>query len=144
MRRINKLIVHCSATREALPVSLKTIKSWHVDGNGWADVGYHYIVHLDGKISKGRDDSVLGAHTKGHNTDSLGICYTGGMDKDNKHPKDTRTCAQKESLSALLLTLKNLYRDSVVHSHNDFSNKACPSFDATGEYKWISDYEEDC
>jgi|TARA_R110002126_G_scaffold105902_1_gene240527 N-acetylmuramoyl-L-alanine amidase len=146
MRRINKLIVHCSATREGLPVSLKTITTWHVEGNKWDDVGYHYIVHLDGKISKGRRDSILGAHTKGQNTDSLGICYVGGMDEDNYQPKDTRTCAQKESLAALLLTLKHLYNDSVVHGHRDFSNKACPSFDATEEYKWISsyDYEENC
>jgi len=144
MRRINKLIVHCSATREKQPVSLKTIRSWHVDGRGWKDVGYHYIIHLDGKISKGRSDSILGAHVKGHNTDSLGICYIGGMDADNNHAKDTRTCAQKDSLDALLLTLKQMHPDSTVYSHNEFSNKACPSFDATAEYKWISSYEEDC
>jgi len=146
MKMISKLIVHCSATREDQPISLETIRSWHVDGRGWKDVGYHYIVHLDGSISKGREDSVQGAHTAKYNNHSLGICYIGGVEKDGKTPKDTRTCAQKETLECLLHTLKQLHTESVVHSHNDFSNKACPSFDATGEYGHISehDYEENC
>jgi N-acetylmuramoyl-L-alanine amidase len=146
MRKINKLIVHCSATREDQPISYETIKSWHVEGRGWSDIGYHYIVHLDGSISKGREDSVQGAHVSGHNGDSIGICYIGGVEQDGKTPKDTRTCNQKESLDCLLFTLKQLYSDSVVYSHNEFSDKACPSFDATGEYKSISEhsYEENC
>ena len=96
MRKINKLVVHCSATREDQPISYETIKSWHVEGRGWSDIGYHYIVHLDGSISKGREDSVQGAHVSGHNRDSIGICYIGGVEQDGKTPKDTRTCNQKK------------------------------------------------
>ena len=146
MKKINKFIVHSSATRENQPISFETIKSWHVDERGWKDIGYHYIVHLDGRISKGRKDSAQGAHTSGHNHDSLGICYVGGVESDGKTPKDTRTCAQIETLECLLDTLKQIHTDAVVHSHNDFSEKACPSFDATGEYKHISEhnYEENC
>tara|TARA_B110000196_G_scaffold224844_1_gene193752 strand:+ start:84 stop:539 length:456 start_codon:yes stop_codon:yes gene_type:complete len=146
MRNINKLIVHCSATREGQHISIDTIKDWHVNGRGWKDVGYHYVIYLDGRIKKGREDSVQGAHTKGHNKNSLGICYIGGVeaqrDSKGKWPaKDTRTCEQKESLKNLLMTLKAMHPDSIVHGHRDFSNKACPSFDATEEYDYISKTE---
>tara|TARA_R110002074_G_scaffold387792_2_gene570105 strand:+ start:715 stop:1182 length:468 start_codon:yes stop_codon:yes gene_type:complete len=139
--KIEKLIVHCSATREGKHITIETIKDWHVNGNGWSDIGYHYVIHLDGAIKKGREDNVHGAHCKGQNSRSLGICYIGGVEEDGKTPKDTRTCKQKESLECLLMTLKAIHTDSTVCSHNDFANKACPSFNATEEYKYISDIE---
>ena len=143
MREINKIIVHCSATPEGRDVDIETIRGWHVNERGWSDIGYHYVIELDGAIKKGRPVSIQGAHTKGHNKNSIGICYVGGTEDDIKIPKDTRTDAQKESLTALLLELKTVnYCDAIVHSHSDFSNKDCPSFDATGEYKYISDYYE--
>jgi len=71
----------------------------------------------------------------------LGICYIGGVESDGKTPKDTRTQAQVDSLESLLLTLKAIHTDSVVHGHRDFANKACPSFDATEEYRYISEME---
>ena len=131
MRDINKLIVHCSATREGQHISIDTIKDWHVNGRGWKDVGYHYVIYLDGRIKKGREDSVQGAHTKGHNKNSLGICYIGGVEEDGKHPKDTRTCEQKESLKNLLMTLKAMHSDIIVQGLSRRWHKACPSFDAT-------------
>ena len=73
-------------------------------------------------------------------------CYIGGVESDGKTPKDTRTQEQKSSLKAMLLELKSVYCDAIVHSHRDFSSKACPSFDATTEYEWISkhyDVEEE-
>ena len=129
--RITKLIVHCSATREGQHIDVDTIRRWHVKGRGWNDIGYHYIIYLDGTIKKGREDNVQGAHTRGQNGNSLGICYVGGVEEDGKTPKDTRTCEQEESLESLLMTLKAIHTDSVVHGHRDFANKACPSFDAT-------------
>ena len=102
---------------------------------GWSDIGYHYLVHLDGSISYGRDINKIGAHVKGQNTGSIGVCYVGGVETDGKTPKDTRTPEQKESLLDLIKTLKRLNSNAVVYGHRDFSSKACPSYDATTEYK---------
>ena len=138
MRSINKIIVHCSATREGQDVSAETIKRWHVDGRGWSDIGYHYVISLDGQIEIGRPIIKSGAHTLGQNRNSIGICYIGGVEVDGKTPKDTRTEEQKKSLTNLIITLKSIYGEDVnIHGHRDFSNKACPSFDATEEYKFI-------
>ena len=142
MRYIDKIIVHCSATPEDRHVDVDTIRGWHKK-RGWSDIGYHYVIYLDGTVVKGRDEKIQGAHTKGHNSSSISICYIGGVDKDGKTPKDTRTDAQKESLKYLLFDLKSFYCDAVIHGHRDFSSKACPSFDATKEYKFISDHYED-
>jgi N-acetylmuramoyl-L-alanine amidase len=138
-RKINKFIVHCSATREGQHIDVETIRDWHVNERGWSDIGYHYVIYLDGTIHNGRDVRRSGAHTKGQNTNSIGICYIGGVESDGKTSKDTRTDAQKEGLSMLLLDLKSEHCDGVVHGHRDFSSKDCPSFDATEEYKYISE-----
>lgn len=138
MRAINKIIVHCSATREGQDIGVDTIKRWHVDDRGWSDVGYHYVIRLDGQVEVGRPIDISGAHTVGQNKNSIGICYIGGVEQDGKTPKDTRTEEQKISLTNLLVTLKSIYgADIVIHGHRDFSSKACPSFDATKEYKFI-------
>ncbi len=134
MRIINKLIVHCSATREGMNVSKDTIRDWHL-ARGFNDIGYHFYIDLDGNIHKGRDIAKIGAHSKGQNRSSIGICYCGGVESDGKTPKDTRNEAQKEALLCVLRTMKAMYPDAVIHSHRDFANKACPSFDATEEYK---------
>jgi len=136
LRTINKLIVHCSATREGQDITVDTIRDWHLK-RGWSDIGYHYVVKLDGTIETGRSVELMGAHVKGHNKDSIGICYIGGVEADGKTPKDTRTDKQKDSLLNLLVTLKHVYGDISVYGHRDFSSKACPSFDATSEYKNI-------
>ena len=135
MREINKIIVHCSATREGENFEVSEIRKWHVDGRGWSDIGYHFYIDLYGQIHKGRDIAKIGAHCKGHNRNSIGICYCGGVEADGKTPKDTRNTEQKEALIALLRTLKAMFPNAVIHSHRDFANKACPSFDATAEYE---------
>ena len=135
MRKINKLIVHCSATPEGRDVKTETIKDWHGNGNHWKDIGYHYVIELDGSIHKGRDENVIGAHCSGQNANSIGICYIGGVAKDGKTPKDTRTDAQKQSLLKLLKELKAKYPNATIHGHREFAAKACPSFDAKYEYK---------
>ena len=134
MRIINKLIVHCSATREGMNISRDTIRDWHL-ARGFNDIGYHFYIDLDGNIHKGIDIAKIGAHSKGQNRSSIGICYCGGVESDGKTPKDTRNEAQKEALLCVLRTMKAMYPDAVIHSHRDFANKACPSFDATEEYK---------
>ncbi len=135
MRKINKLIVHCSATPEGRNVKTETIRDWHIIGNHWDDIGYHYIIELDGSIHRGRDEDVIGAHCAGLNANSIGICYVGGMCKNGRIPKDTRTEAQKQSLLKLLKELKAKYPNATIHGHNEFAAKACPSFDARSEYK---------
>ena len=136
MRSINEIIIHCSATREGQQVTVDTIKDWHL-AKGWNDIGYHFYIDLDGTINKGRDIDKMGAHCKGHNRNSIGICYCGGVEADGKTPKDTRTQEQKDSLLNVLKTLKAMYPEAVIYSHNEFANKACPSFDATEEYENI-------
>jgi len=144
VRDIDKIIVHCSATREGQHIDMETIREWHTSSPcNWSDIGYHYVIYLDGTIVPGRPEERPGAHTKGENMKSIGVCYVGGVEEDGKTPKDTRTPEQKASLTALLLELKAVYCDAVVHGHRDFSNKACPSFDATEEYAWISSYYDE-
>ena len=137
MRPINKIIVHCSATPRHKDFSAEDIRDWHVKGNGWDDIGYHFVIRLDGSIEYGRMVDKYGAHVKSHNYDSIGICYIGGMNKDMSEWEDTRTEKQKESLVILLKTLKKLHNNAVIYGHRDFSTKKCPSYDAKKEYKNI-------
>ena len=135
-RDIKELIVHCSATPEGKDYSVDTIRQWHLQ-RGFSDIGYHYVIYRDGSIHIGRDESIIGAHCTGHNTNSIGVCYIGGCASDGKTPKDTRTTEQKQSLVKLLKELKTKYPQASIHGHRDFSSKACPSFDATKEYSSI-------
>ena len=132
MRDIDKIIIHCSATPEGRDVKTSTIKQWHT-AKGWSDIGYHYVIELDGSVNMGRDIDRIGAHTRGENTGSIGICYVGGMDANMKNPKDTRTAKQKEGLKCLISDLRSTYGDLTVHGHNEFASKACPSFDVEKE-----------
>ena len=133
MRTIDKIIIHCSATPENRDIKTETIRSWHMKGRGWSDIGYHYVIELDGAVKIGRPLHRIGAHTKGENAHSIGICYVGGIDK-NKNAKDTRTDAQKESLNKLIAELLIEYSEASVHGHNEFSAKACPSFNVQKEF----------
>ena len=132
MRDLNRIILHCSATKEGRDYAVETIRKWHTDpkpkGRGWSDTGYHYVIHLDGSVSQGRPLDRSGAHTKGHNADTVGICYIGGIDKEGK-PNDTMTPEQNKAFRMLVLSLRTLFdADMTIHGHNEFSAKACPSF----------------
>lgn len=134
-RRITSIAVHCTATPEGRPHTAADIRAWH-KGQGWADIGYHFVIRLDGTIEAGRPLAQAGAHVVGHNTNSIGIVYVGGMTADMKAAKDTRTPAQKCALISLLLTLRQRYPTAVIQGHRDYPKvaKACPSFDAKREY----------
>ncbi len=140
MRKINKIIIHCTATAEGKDYSVETIRKWHLK-RGWRDIGYHFLVQRDGTVDEGRPIEQSGAHTKGHNWDSIGISYVGGVEakkKDGKWiAKDTRTDEQKEALLDLICQLHDTY-GGVVYGHRNFSKKSCPCFDAKKEYENIS------
>ena len=96
MRSIDKIIVHCTATPEGKHFTVQQIREWHTapkpKGNGWRDIGYHFVVYLDGSVHNGRPVGQIGAHCSGHNAHSIGVCYVGGEVADGSHkPKDTRT-----------------------------------------------------
>tara|TARA_B110000261_G_scaffold140993_1_gene161347 strand:+ start:132 stop:572 length:441 start_codon:yes stop_codon:yes gene_type:complete len=139
LRKIDKLIIHCSATPEFKEFDVDDIRNWHVNGNKWSDVGYHFVIKIDGTIQIGRPINKIGAHVKGKNRSSIGICYIGGMNRDMTDWIDTRTPEQKVSLIALLKELKEKYTEAIVYGHNDFTDKkVCPCFNAKQEYKYIS------
>jgi N-acetylmuramoyl-L-alanine amidase len=137
MRAINRIIIHCSATKQSLDVGVEEIRKWHMKGNGWKDIGYHYVIRLDGSIEKGRPIEQVGAHTSGHNSDSIGICYVGGVDNANK-PKDTLNPKQEKSLEALVKKLRERWPKLTISGHNDYTNaKACPSFKVSERLKHL-------
>lgn len=144
MRAIDKIILHCAATPENKHFTVEDIRHWHTSpvatgGRGWSDIGYHFVIYLDGSVHAGRPIERIGAHTIGQNKTSIGICYVGGVSIDGKTPKDTRTDAQKASLIALVKELKLKYPNATVHGHNEFAPKACPSFDVKSE---LNTFEE--
>ena len=129
MRTINEIILHCTATPEGKDYDVETIRRWHVQGNGWRDIGYHYVIYRDGTIHLGRPLDQTGAHTSGHNASTIGIVYVGGCAADGKTPKDTRTPAQKEALRTLCKVLCDTLGITKISGHRDYAAKACPSFD---------------
>lgn len=140
-RRINSIIVHCSATPEGRDYTVDQIKKDHKE-QGWSDIGYHYVIYRDGSIHEGRNVDIIGAHCEGYNSNSIGVCYIGGLEnKPNVEykklkAKDTRTEAQKRALIELLSKLKKYYPEAKIYGHHDFNKgKDCPSFDAKNEYK---------
>lgn len=135
-RYINEIIVHCTATVEGVPCTVEQIDYYHRKERGFKSIGYHFVIYFDGSVHLGRSIDEAGAHCTGHNKNSIGVCYVGGLGK-NREAKDTRTLAQKAALLDLVRRLKRVYPSASVHGHRDFANKACPSFDATNEYKAI-------
>lgn len=133
-REIKQIVIHCTATKEGYPFNAKDIDRWH-KSKGWKGIGYNYVIKLNGDIELGRDVDEIPAHVEGHNSNSIGVVYVGGVD-DYLRPKDTRTSAQKAALKYLVGELKKVYRSAEVLGHKDFPNvhKACPSFEVKKEF----------
>lgn len=141
-RTITDIILHCTATPEDKAVTMASIKAGHL-ARGFKDIGYHYVIDLDGTIRKGRDESLIGAHCTGYNAHSIGVSYIGGVKTDGKTPKDTRTEAQKTAMARLVKELLAKYPGAKVKGHRDYSPdlngngtvepwewiKACPCFE---------------
>jgi N-acetyl-anhydromuramyl-L-alanine amidase AmpD len=127
--RTQFLVVHCAATPPDMDIGVEEIRRWHIDDNGWEDVGYHIVIRRSGAVETGRDLDAVGAHVRGVNSISVGVCLIGGVDDDGK-PADNFTAAQRVTLDAVLRMLAKAYPGAVVRGHRDFAEKACPSFDA--------------
>lgn len=134
MRKINAIIVHSTATPAGREVSISDIRTWHI-ARGFSDIGYHFVVLLDGTIMPGRPVAIAGAHCRGHNANSIGVAYVGGVDSHSLKPADTRTPSQKIALKHLLRTL-SLEHSCKVFGHRDFAVTDCPSFDVKSEYNF--------
>lgn len=134
MRKINLIVIHCSATRCDRSFPFEALDACH-KARGWRCCGYHYYITRDGHLHLGRPEGMVGAHVRHYNAHSIGICYEGGLDTKGK-PADTRTPAQRHALVALLQSLKVDYPDARILGHRDLPHvaKACPCFDAQAEY----------
>lgn len=126
MRKIDKIILHCTATPEGREVTVADVTAWHKE-RGFRTIGYHYLVYLDGTVVRGRREEEIGAHCLGQNAGSIGVCYVGGLDSRGK-PKDTRTAVQRVALRNLVEGLQRRYPHATLHGHNEFAAKACPCF----------------
>lgn len=149
MREITKIIIHCSATNAELDVGVREIREWHKH-RGYTDIGYHYVIRRDGTVEAGRPVDYIGAHCKGYNKNSIGVCWVGGVD-ENGNVQDNRTAAQKSAMVALLRKLKKEHPSiNEIRGHRDYSPdkngngkiepnewlKGCPSFNVE---KWLTE-----
>lgn len=130
-RSIDKIIIHCSATKPNQECTVELIDKWH-KARGFDGIGYHYVIYKDGTVRIGRPVEKQGAHTSGQNEHSIGVCYVGGLD-NNAQAKDTRTPQQKQALRAVVNYLLEVFPSAQVYGHRDFANKACPCFDVKTE-----------
>lgn len=129
-RPIEGIVIHCTATPEGRYHTVADVRKWHMNSpTFWSDIGYHYLVKLDGEVETGRPEARVGAHVVEANNGTLGVVYVGGVNA-SLMPKDTRTPAQKTALIELCKALIKKYPTiKWIKGHNDFTNaKACPSF----------------
>ncbi|MDE6348639.1 MAG: N-acetylmuramoyl-L-alanine amidase [Bacteroides sp.] len=146
MRKINYLVIHCSATREGCTLTPEALEAEH-RRRGFRTTGYHYYIRRDGTTVRTRPLELVGAHVQGYNKHSIGICYEGGLDARGC-PKDTRSPEQRAALRLLVAHLLRRFKGNVrVCGHRDLSPdlngngtvepnewlKACPCFDVGSE-----------
>ena len=140
MRSVDFLVVHCAATKETMDIGVEEIRKWHRQ-RGWLDIGYHYVIKRDGTVEDGRPRTAPGAHARGFNHVSIGICLVGGVESDGKTPESNFTHAQWDALASLISDLSEMHPRAEVLGHRDLPNvnKACPSFDVKS---WWAAYLE--
>ena len=136
MRKINYIVVHCTATQQS--ASIESIKNYWKNVLNWKSVGYHMIIDTNGYINQLASYESITNGVAGHNKDSIHIAYLGGIDEKGK-PCDNRTLNQKAQLKAILSYLKSKYKDAIILGHRDFKGvkKSCLCFDAKKEYSYI-------
>lgn len=126
MRKIDKIIIHCSATKPSQDIGAFQIDEWHKK-QGWSGIGYHFVIRRSGGVEQGRDIEIAGAHCKGQNKNSIGICLVGGIDDTGKS-QNNFTERQFQALRKLVADLKLQYPNATLHGHNEFAAKDCPCF----------------
>jgi len=138
MRRLTKyIVVHCSATGPTSDIGVDEIRDWHVNKNGWSDIGYHAVIRRSGQIEYGRHFDEPGAHVKGQNYQSVGVCMVGGVDANGK-AENNFTAPQFASLKILLAMLRRSYPNAAILGHRDLS----PDLDGDGiveKHEWVKD-----
>ncbi len=157
MAQTKYLVIHCTATPEGREVSSAEIRRWHTDpvskgGRGWKQVGYTDLIHLDGTVERmvqNNEDAEVDPWeitngAKGYNSVSRHIVYAGGLAKDGKRAKDTRTEAQRKALTAYVRDFHKRFPQIRIVGHGDLPgvNKACPSFDVAKWLKSIGIYQQ--
>lgn len=149
-RLIDRIVIHCSATKCTQDFAAAQVKVGHI-ARGFRTWGYHYYIRKSGLIEPMRTIEEIGAHAQGFNSNSIGICYEGGLDASG-NPADTRTSEQKASLVALLNELMSKFEILYLDGHRDLSPdlndngivepfewiKMCPCFDVHLEYNHLS------
>ena len=130
--RTDYIVIHCAATKASMDIGLTEIRKWHVQDNGWRDVGYHYIIRRNGEVELGRSIRDTGAHAAGYNHKSVSVCMVGGMAEDNS-AENNFTPHQWVALIIEIKKLSEMYPDAKIIGHNEISEKECPSFDVQ---KW--------
>lgn len=149
MAKLKYLVIHCTATPEGREVSSADIRKWHTSpvsqgGRGWKQVGYTDLFHLQGGVERlvnNNEDAQVDPWevtngAKGYNSVSRHIVYAGGVAKDGKTPKDTRTGCQKKALEKYVKDFHRRFPDVRIVGHNELAAKACPSFDV---HKWLKE-----
>jgi N-acetylmuramoyl-L-alanine amidase len=123
------IVIHCSATRPSQDIDANTIDNWH-RARGFFSIGYHYFIDRRGKRELGRGPDEVGAHAKGYNHISIGICLAGGVSEtDHTKAENNFTEQQFTELDKLLEELVTVYPYAHIIGHNQISIKDCPSFD---------------
>lgn len=137
MRKIKSIVLHVSDSPDDLDIGAKEIREWHID-RGWSDIGYHYVIRIDGTVEKGRDLDRPGAHAKGHNIDSIGICWV-GRDKISNY-----AFASLTQLLLKLLDKHNLSCQNILGHYEINPKKTCPNIEMEELRNYIGDkrYEE--
>lgn len=122
MRAIRKIVVHHSASPS---VSMEKIEQWHKE-RGFSEVGYHYVIQAGGLVRLGRKAQQIGAHCKGHNSDSIGVCVVGSFEDGTPVPG-----SQWVALVSVVSDLMRQYGLSVrdVYGHKELGKTLCPGFD---------------
>ena len=129
-KKTEMIVVHCAATKPSMDIGRPEIRKWHVEDNGWDDVGYHYIIKRDGIVEVGRPEAFQGAHAPAVNSKSIAICLVGGMAEDGG-AENNFTLEQFLSLKDLIKKIKMTNPNIVeVVGHCDVQDNKpnCPGF----------------
>lgn len=157
MASMKYLVLHCTATPEGREVTSGEIRHWHTDpvkkgGRGWKQVGYTDMIHLDGRVERlvrNNEDAEVDPWevtngAKGYNTVSRHVVYVGGVSKDGKTAKDTRTEAQLKAMTAYVRDFHERFPQIRIVGHGELPGvkKACPSFDVAAWLRSIGIYQK--